>query len=285
MSPPDSFFHSTRWIIRSGELVTEFWFNKAKQEEILSGQPAQFLIMCHGCPSHPFDHNPALLQQYLETGMILVYPSYLGTWASDGGCTLANAVDSVLGTIDLISDGSGAELRHGTRVSWKAKEIVTVGASFGGAVSLIACAKSDRVLRSIAISPVTDFRTHNRNGLKEEDLLLTWNALDSSFRRLWRLNRAAYDCLIEGTLDLNVVDYIERLRSKTILLIHSKGDTAVSVERSRSLHRELDSDYESCQLLITEHGEHLLLFHLGEPALQKQVFQWLQESVPPINGQ
>lgn len=263
------------WLVRFGQIVAKMWFNP-KVADSINKTPTRFIIMCHGCPSHPYDRNPALNQRYLNKGgFVLVYSDYIGTWASYGQCNFENSVETVLKTIDFLNGGTATDLRSGEHIKWVVNDIVLMGGSFGGSVVLVAGAKSKDVRKIIAASPVTDWRTHNKIGREEEDLTQTWGILEKGFENCWRVKREDYFKLVRGELDLNPVDYIDILKDKDVFLIHGRYDKQVSCMRSNDIYRELKRGKGKHQIYLTKKNGHIVLRHLGQLPFYKKIAGWL----------
>ena len=218
----------------------------------------RFIISCHGLPSHPYQHNPAKMERLLDEGYILVFPNYIGTWASDGHMTWENCVRTITGTIGFLESGKARKVGQytgdGSIIRWKVHDISLLGGSFGGSVALVAGAKSG-VQNIIAIAAPTDWRNHSRipeeSAEPIEDL---YDAVMEGWGNLWRIPREEWDRLVDGSCDLNPIDYADVLKGKRVMLIHGEADEVVSVKRSRHLH----------ELLADGDGKHELLVLDGE---------------------
>lgn len=263
------------WTVRIKNITARIWFNPEQKENILSKKPVRFIIMCYGWPSHPYDHNPALNQKLLQNNFVLVYPDYIGTWASKGEFNVDNSVSTILQTINFLKKGSSYEMRHNSRISWKAKDITLIGGSFGGSVALVAGAKSKEVNKIIAASPVTDWRTHNNLKWEEEDLSQTFNFIQRAYNNLWRMKEKDFKRLEKGSVDLNPADYIEILKNKNVFLIHSRDDASVSYHRSEELYKELIKGKGDHKLFLTNNDKHVTQQFFDLPKYYNEIKSWL----------
>ena len=260
------------WLIKYGDVLIRIWYNP---EALYSKKPKRFLIICHGCPSHPYDESPATNQRFMQDGLVLVYPEYIGTWGSDGQCNFENAVDTVLKTIKLLRKGAAKDINSGHVVNWKAEEIILIGGSFGGSVALVAGAKSGFIKKIVAISPVTDWRTHKKSGFKEEDLAHVWKIIKEGLNNYWRARKQDYARLMKGELDLNPVDYIGILKEKNTFLIHGIYDKDVNYRRSENFHKQLRRGSGRHKIYLSRQKGHIVTRHLSEGQYYKKVIKWI----------
>ena len=260
-------------VFRYGDIVATVWsknkFNKDKKY--------RFMIFCYGLPSHPYQHNPAKVEKFLEKNFILVYPNYIGTWASYGTMSWENCVDTILQTIKFLKGGSGKETYNNSKTSWKVKDITLVGGSFGGTIALIAGAKSKDVKKIISIAAPTDFKSHNKMKNKsEESLENLYFCIMRGWQNLWRIpNRHEWDRLVEGKADINPVDYINSMKDKDVFLIHGENDRTVSQYRSIELYNQLKHGKGRHKIVIIKDEGHMGNDFIGDEIVSKKVFAWL----------
>lgn len=239
-------------------------------------KPVKFILSFHGLPSHPYQLNPAPLHAYLEEGFVMVYPEYIGTWGSYGKNTLQSCVETALSIIQFVSKGKAMNILDKIKLSWKAQDIILLGGSFGGSVVLVAGAKSNLVKNVIAVAQPTDYRSHNKK-YKEENLNETWRILTDGFKNLWRLDKKFFDKLLSGELDVNPVDYVDKLKNKNILLIHGDNDSSVSVERSIELFNQLKKGNGNHKLIILKNEGHKGNDIIGRGDLSPKIIGWLRK--------
>jgi len=234
------------------------------------------IIFCYGLPSHPFDRFPFGLENFLEEGYNLIYPHYEGTFGSDGVCTIENAVDTVLSTIDNVKNQTIQDIITGETVNIKSKRIILVGGSFGGSIALVSTAKSEKVNDVISIAAPTDYRTHGQiKGVHEYNLSELENEITTAYKNEWRIDFRLWNKFIEGKMDLNAVDYVDVLKHKNVFLIHGTADLAVDVQRSINLFEKLKTGSGKHELEVIKKG-HLGAYYIGEKPIYLKIMNWLK---------
>lgn len=271
-------FDCERLLLRFGEVRTQVYLSAPAAGAFRRGEPTDVLVMCYGCPSHPFDHSAALMGEYLDAGYALAYPEYLGTWGSGGTCTLGNAVDTVGMVLDALRSGGAVEIRHRETLSWRVRRIAFFGASFGGSVALVAAARF-APNAVIAVSPVIDWRLHGAGPDREEDLSATYDVIEQGYANLWRIDRHTYNDLRLGRLDLNPADHVERLARIPALFVHADDDPQVSNRNTRALAERLRALGAPHRFDFPEGGGHLILYHMGRPDRAAPVLGWLARTL------
>lgn len=262
------------WLIKFENVLMKIWYNP---KSFSNKKPAKFLIICHGCPSHPYDENPATNQRFMQDGFVLVYPEYIGTWGSGGQCNFENAVDTVLKTIKLLRKGAAKDIKSNHVVKWNAKEIILIGGSFGGSVALVAGAKSNHIKKIVAVSPVTDWRTHNKLNFKEEDLTQMWKIINGGLNNYWRARKPDYMKLMNGKLDLNPIDYIDVLKEKNTLFIHGINDKEVNYRRSENFNQKLKTGSGQHKIYLSKQKGHIVPRHLSQRQYYKKIIDFLSK--------
>lgn len=260
-------------VFRHGDVVTNVWSKSGLSKD----KKHRFMIFCYGLPSHPYQHNPAKVEKFLEKNFVLVYPNYIGTWASYGTMSWEKCVDTILQTIEFLKGGTARETYDNSKITWNVKDITLVGGSFGGAVSLVAGAKSKDVRKIISVAAPTDFRNHNRiKGQPEESLEKLYLCVMRGWKNLWRIpNEQEWERLVEGRADINPVDYINSMKDKDILLIHGENDKTVSPHRSNELYNQLKGGKGNHKIMIIKHEGHVGNDFIGAEKISNKVLAWL----------
>lgn len=235
------------------------WF----RENIDPNKEYRFIISCHGLPSHPYQHNPSKMENVTDAGFVMVFPNYIGTWASDGIMSWENCVKTILDTVDFVKSGQGRKVTQYTGddsiIKWKVKDITLLGGSFGGSVALVAGAKSKDVKNIISIAAPTNWRDHSKiHEESAEPIEDLYDAIKHGWKNLWRIpNKEEWNRLVEGTADLNPCDYIVQLKSKNTLLIHGDADKVVSVKRAEQLHEDIKDGKGKHEIIILKGEGHM----------------------------
>jgi len=258
--------------VRYGNIIATIWY----KERLKLEKGYRFMIFCHGLPGHPYQHNPSKVEALLEKGYVLIYPHYIGTWASYGKMSWENCIATISQTIDFLKGGKTKELYGGTDISWKLKEIILVGGSFGGSVALVAGAKSRDVKKIISVSAPTDYRTHSKiEGEEAEPIEDLYHVVMRGWGNLWRIpSREEWEKLASGKA-INPVDHIGQLRKKDVLSIHGTGDKVVSHVRSKELYENLKSGEGNHQLLLVDDDIHLGNDCLCREDIFPKLLDWL----------
>ena len=263
----------TLTVFRFGDIVASMW----SKESLESNKKFRFMIFCYGLPSHPYQHNPAKVEKLIERGFVLIYPNYIGTWASYGIMSWENCTNTILQTIDFLRGGEGKNIYDDSKILWKVKDITLVGGSFGGAVVLVAGAKSKYIKNIIAVCAPTNWRNHSRiPEEKGEPIEKLYYTIQKGWKNLWRIpNKEEWDRLVNGSADLNAVDYIEELKNKNVLLIHGELDNIVVAKRSIDLYSQLKKGNGNHKLIILKNEGHEGNYIIGREDVFTQVIDWL----------
>ncbi len=241
-------------VFRFGDIVATLWFREKLEPE----KARRFIISCHGMPSHPYQHNPAKMEPLLDEGFVMLFPYYIGTWGSTGTMSWENCVETVLKSVEFVKRGSANNLYNDAEVLWKVQDITLLGGSFGASVVLVAGAKSADVKSIIAVSGPTNWRDHSR--IPEEDaepIEELYDVINKGWGHLWRIpSKDEWMRIVDGSADLNAVDYVEQLKEKNVLLIHGETDAVVAAKRSIDLHAQLKDGSGKQRLLVLKSEGH-----------------------------
>lgn len=227
------------------------------------------ITFCYGIPSHPFDRFPFGLESYLRQGYILAYPHYEGTFGSNGLCTLENAVDSVVSTVQALLKGELHDLMSEEKLEIDPRRVVLAGGSFGGSVALLAASKSDEINDVISVAGPIDYRERNFSRLEGK--------LRRAYEKEWHIDPSIWERLSQGRLDINPIDYVDRLKTKNTYLIHGETDPAVPVEQSVRLHKMLRGGFGKHKILIEPNVGHIGCHYIGIERVHKLVESWMVE--------
>lgn len=257
---------------------TEVQYNRIRITNILielyyvpSSANGTVIVFCYGIPSHPFDRFPFGLESYLRQGYILVYPHYEGTFGSDGVCTLENTVSSIIATSQSMRSGNIYDLVSGERINIVTRRVILVGGSFGGSIALLAAAKSCEISTAISVAGPTDYRGRDFSKLKDK--------LKRAYKKEWNVTPSVWKALAEGRIDINPIDYADKLRQKNIYLIHGADDRIVSAEHSTKLYEMLKNGLGKHRILIEPNVGHVGSHYIGADHVHNSVESWLEDSL------
>lgn len=235
---------------------------------------AEFVIFCYGLPSYPPSSSLELIKQFTEHSINVVCPEYLGTFSSSGVCTINNCIDTIHQTISFLRYGQGLDQFSKKQVRWDCQSITIFGVSFGGSIALVAGAKSDAVKKIVAVSAPTNYRNHNKK-FPEEDLHNLTTCLKQVYQHTWRITPSGWSTLLNGSCNINPVDYASELKTKSVLLIHAIGDPIVNYNRPKELHALLQDGPENHQLELVDSNIHLSFADLDLELISK-ILAWIQ---------
>ncbi len=227
-------------------------------------KPQNVIIVAYGMPGAPVQRNTPFVIKAVERGFTIVAPHYIGTFDSYGKFNIENAVSTIIKTAEFVHKGEGKNMLKDSLVKWQIKAITLLGWSFGGSVALVAGAKSPYVNKIIAISAPTDYRTHAKsyNEEKLEGLSKTMSLL---YPNTWRIDpQEAWSKFLKGKLDLNAIDYVNKLNRKEILFIHGTNDTVVNSKRAKELYEKLDKNKFKKEILLLKDKGHIDVKDLDE---------------------
>jgi dipeptidyl aminopeptidase/acylaminoacyl peptidase len=260
-------------IVRFGDITASMWYS----DDLQSDSEYRFMIVCPGLPGHPYSRSPAKLERLIERGFVLFYPDYIGTWGSYGKMSWENCVDTVSQSIEFIKQGKGESAYDRSIISWRVKDIILVGGSFGGSVVLVAGAKSEDIGSIISVAAPTNWRDHSRIPEEPgEPIDELYNSIQRGWENLWRIpSKKEWDRLARGDVDLNPIDYIEELSDKNTLLIHGEVDNIVAARRSVELDQKLEGGKGKHELLILQGEGHRGNDLIGREDITERVLRFL----------
>jgi len=259
----------------------EFQYYRYKQGNILTElylkertNPKRALIFCYGMPSHPFDRFPFGLESYLNSGCVLVYPHYEGTFGSSGVFRVDNASNSVIRSLECLLENP-YDVFTGELIPINVERPILVGGSFGGSVALVTAARCNLVNDVIAVAAPVDYKKHGRSKEKEYDLSKLKKELVDAYHNEWRIDFSVWPSFVNGNLDINPIDYTEVLAKKNTFLIHGQNDLSVSPRKSISFHEIVRIGKGNHRLLIIPDLGHLGCYCIGDEVLFNHIKDWL----------
>lgn len=258
-----------------GDILATMWFSSPLQ----TNKKYRFIIVCHGLPSHPYQHAPAKLEKLLDAGFVLLYPQYRGTQNSKGTFTWEGCIETVASSAEFLRSGKGRGLYNKdsgkTEMQWSVKDITVLGLSFGGSVALVAGAKSYLIDNIISVAGPIDYRTHNRlKDVPEDSMECIYSFIDIALRSLWRtVTREEYQRIIDGSADVNPVDYVSELKNKKVLLVHGEKDVAVGISRSKELYAHIKGGKGKKKFIVVKNTGHELC--LPSPSIVPKIVSFL----------
>jgi len=254
--------------LKFGKIISDVFYKKG-------AQPSTAVVLGYGLLSSPERNDSAIVNRLVEEGFMVWVPHFEGTFASDGVCTFDNAADTFLAVIKGIKKGKDVELWDNTEVTWNASDIILVGASFGGAAALVAGAKSDDIRKIVALAAPNDFKKR----AEETDQMKHYSTWKRGWQNVWRIGTSDWKRFAKGNVDLNPIEYIEKLKDKHTLLIHHKDDGVVNLNHSIELQTKIESGSGNHRMVILNSKGHLGIGDLAEESLLEEFMKWLKEVI------
>lgn len=212
--------------IKEDGLVFELGIPKKNNQKII--------ILLPGLPGFP--NKQDFLKQLTKQGYITIYPRYRGTFESSGNFLSRSPAYDILELISLLKNKKEfIELYGKSKILVNYKEIIVLGSSFGGSISLHLSMLTKDVKKYIVIAPVLDFKRHNSMS-KEQDLIAFGRFLIEAFPFVYRFKKKNYKKLIENKIIPSIFDNSPKL-SGEIIVLHGDKDETVNIKNSKKLAR------------------------------------------------
>jgi esterase/lipase len=144
------------------------------------------IILLDGLPSNP-SSKTNLINFLSEKGFDVFFPRYEGTWESEGIFLLRAPSEAVIEFIKKLKEGIKIK-----KTFYKNKNILILGASFGGGVALDISTK-ENVGKICVLSPVISFR-------KVEGIENLESYLNKEYREDYRFNLKGWKKLLKDEL-------------------------------------------------------------------------------------
>lgn len=198
---------------------------------ILEFSPAEnefrgVVIICDGLPSVP--RQKELLAYLSAAGYFVAFPRYRGTWESDGEFLKESPTKDIEDVINFIKNNKIKELYAGKEFDIKDKNIYLLGSSFGGSVAL-SLTESDDVDKIIALSPVVDFKIHNKDG-NEQDLLWVGGFIRRAFGQGYRFKDENWNKMVAGEF-FNPKQKLNEKEAEKISIIYDQSDKEIDYRK------------------------------------------------------
>ena len=219
-------------------------------------------IVYGGMPSYP---GKSPLPEFLsKKGYWAFVPRYRGTWESGGSFLARSPHLDIIDVIDTLSRGF-KDLWSGKTYRIARPEIYLIGTSFGGAAAILA-SRDRRVKKTIALSPVTDWRV----GSKTEPIDRLGTFTRDAFGEGYRGKQSDWNKLKTGRF-YNPMHEAESIDGKKLLIIHPQDDKTVRAGISKKF-----AAVTSAKIIVPKRGGHLGTSSVMTPEIWKAVGQFLK---------
>ncbi len=208
------------------------------------------IILCDGMPSVPSKRS--VLEYWSRKGFWVFHPRYRGTWESSGTFLDHDPTEDILEVVRTIRNGTILSTRPHIPDSVptpQIQKIIVIGASFGGAVALLASLHFE-VDKVIAISPVVDWSAELQNNVEPLSDLKAY--LRNGFGEAYRFHDSDFERLGRETQFFNPVAHIGEYTPKKLFIMHAKDDMIVSSDAVKNF-----IDTVGCFHHIKKRGGHL----------------------------
>ncbi|MBU6500843.1 MAG: prolyl oligopeptidase family serine peptidase [Patescibacteria group bacterium] len=244
------------------EIVSEFLppFRRADWKH------GRIIIFCSGMPSVPA--KGGLLEFWSKKGYWVFLPRYRGTWESGGKFLRVSPEKDIMDVIDGLSSGikdlwggpGGGKIYR-----LHPRKIFIIGGSFGGPAAIL-CSRDKRVVKSVAISPVIDWRVDS----KIEPMGMLSRFTRSAFGEAYRFSQSDWKRLSGGKF-YSPAEHTREIDGKKIFIIQAKDDKYVFWQPARKFAK-----YTGAKLLLLKKGGHLSLDITMQPRFYKLIRKFMR---------
>ncbi|HEX3099688.1 MAG TPA: alpha/beta fold hydrolase [Patescibacteria group bacterium] len=227
------------------------------------------IILADGMPTVP--KNKEILNLLSSKGFWVFAPRYRGSWESDGKFLAHSPHKDILDVIDGIHHNfvSIWDYNLGDKKVFKLNpdEIILVGSSFGGPAVILAAQEDKRVNKTVAFSPVIDWR---RPG-KDEPIPLLAKFTEQAFGNGYRTSKNGWAKIISGKF-YNPALNPDKTNGASLLMIQAKDDTVVSYSATKKFAKDTGA-----KLITLPRGGHLGKSILLQPRFYKIFAEFIKK--------
>ena len=203
-------------------------------------------------------HVLALAERLAKEGYNVLLFDFRNAGESDGNVTSVGLFE----TFDMLSAIDYAKTNKESNC------ISLLGWSMGAAVSIMAGAESNDVSKIIADSPFSDLNNYLRTNLP------VWSGLPS-FPFTFEIMNFLPKVFGDSIFKISPENSVKKLGDKELLLIHSKGDTAIPYENSVKIYENVQNK-KNVQLWLTEKAKHIKSYDLYKMEYEDKIVQFLK---------
>lgn len=237
------------------EIVSEFALPAKRSNKVI--------ILCSGMPSYPAKRE--LFFYFSKKNYWVFLPRYRGTWESSGSFLKKSPHIDIIDVIDELSKGF-EDLWSRKIYRIKKPIIYIIGSSFGGTAAILA-SKDKRVEKSVALSPVIDWRVDS----KLEPLNRLEEFTTSAFGNGYRFKRKDWNKLKSGRF-YNPISEVNNLDPKKLFIIHSQDDEVVYPGPVKEFTKIL-----GCKFWLLKQGGHLSSSKIMDPIFSRRILRFLKK--------
>lgn len=211
--------------LRYGDIIAESYYPKNNNGKVI--------IFCSGIPGT--SSYLEIAEKYVNEGFIFIHPKYQGSWESYGNFSIEGCKKTIVDFTNALRNNKIKTIFN-EDFNIEIKEIFLLGHSFGGSVAL--CSGADLNIDGIiALAPVIDYRIQGKREYKEEKMDWLYDFINAGFKNVYRnLNKSQWELFSSNGLILNANDYLEKLKTKKILIIHGTEDISINYNQSKQFY-------------------------------------------------
>lgn len=203
--------------LKSKNIVYDLYLPKKSNGKVILYVP--------GLPGHP--RKKALGEILAASGFTFFEMRFPGSWESDGEFTMNNCVKSLEEAYVFIQEGAAIELRRGARKEWAHDDIILLGSSFGGGVTLSSQIKDP--LTFVLLAPVTKLQN-----IKDSLVILPsgtddlFHMLLEGYANVYRgLTEKDWSNFLDGKTLINPGKNIDNLKNKKLIFVQGTDDDVI----------------------------------------------------------
>ncbi|HTX87292.1 MAG TPA: prolyl oligopeptidase family serine peptidase [Candidatus Nanoarchaeia archaeon] len=247
--------HTLRTRIKK-DIVCEFVAPKKRSNKVV--------IVCGGMPGYPLSKE--ILFWLSRRGYWAFLPRYRGTWESGGKFLRVSPHQDVLDIIEVLPKGF-KDLWSGKILKIKNPKVYLIGSSFGGSAAILA-SQSSKVKKTVAFSPVVDWREEVHSETEPMPWLEKFTR--AAFGEGYRFDHSDWKKLEQGKI-YNPASAIKKLDAKKIFIIHANDDKVVYTPSVKKFVNDL-----GCQFLYLKKGGHLSARNAMKPQFWRKIKKFFQ---------
>jgi alpha-beta hydrolase superfamily lysophospholipase len=203
----------------------------------------EVVIICGGMPS--YTSNKDLVEFFSKKGFWTFMPRYGGTWESGGEFLKESPHKDIIYILDQLPKGF-VSLWDNKKYKVNPKQIFLIGSSFGGPAVLLA-SSDPRVTKSIALSPVIDWKKESRT----EPMDFIEKFVRSAFGNAYRFTAVNWKKLKSGNF-YSPIREAKNLDGNKIMIIQALDDEVVPLAPIKDFVK-----ITKCQSVFIKKGGHL----------------------------
>ncbi len=225
--------------------------------------PQKAIILCDGMPAMP--SKRALMAFFARKGFWVFHPRYRGAWESSGKFLRQSPEQDILDVINALPRGF-RDLSSKKTYRVKFKQLLLLGASFGGAAVILA-SRDPRVTKGVAFCPVVDW-----NKLGKQDRLDTKpQFLREAFGEAYRFSIKDWNKLKNGKF-YSPVAATKTIDGSKLFIIQTKDDKSVRWQPVAKFAKTVGAE-----LWLQNRGGHLSSSLAMRPRYWRSIKKFLQK--------